>query len=87
MYHVDGDAQKSTTIAPLNGPTVCIITAVNTTEGKITQTVDGTRTDVDEIKRGQVYLIGAGTEVEFAPGVEVWASFWDDQEQGQSGTA
>ncbi|KAG7529927.1 hypothetical protein FFLO_05332 [Filobasidium floriforme] len=91
LYHVDGDAQKSTTIKPLNGPTVCIVTAVNTTAGKITQTgtVDDSsaRAEVDDIKRGQVYLIGAGTEVEFAPGVEVWASFWDDQEQEQSGTA
>jgi hypothetical protein len=67
------------------------VTAVNTTAGKITQTgtVDdnSARAEVDDIKRGQVYLIGAGTEVEFAPGVEVWASFWDDQEQEQSGTA
>jgi len=87
LYHVDGNARESTRISPLNGPTVCIVTAVNTTAGKITQTVDGTRTDVEEVKRGQVYLVGAGTEVEYAPGVEVWASFWDDQEQQQSGTA
>jgi mannose-6-phosphate isomerase len=83
LYHVRPDPDRSTTIKPLHGPTVLIVTEG---QGAITQIVDGFRTDV-QVKRGQVYLVGADTEVEYEKGLEVWASFWDDQEEGQTGPA
>lgn len=87
LYHIDGVASKSTTIKALNGPTVVIITNVSSSAGKITQTVNGGQSTVGDVKVGQVFLIGAGTQVEFSQGLEVWGSFWDDQEQEQTGTA
>jgi hypothetical protein len=87
LYHIDGVTSKSTTIKALNGPTVVIITNVNSSAGGITQTINGNRTTVGDVKVGQVFLIGAGTQVEFSHGLEVWGSFWDDQEQEQTGNA
>jgi mannose-6-phosphate isomerase class I len=82
LYHVDGK-EESTTIKPLNGPTIVILTSVPSSgEGKVSDKTTGKSWPV---KKGQVYFIGAHTEVEFGPGVEAWAAFYDDQDREQTG--
>lgn len=80
LYHIDGE-NASTTIKPLNGPTIAILTSV-ASSGKMTDKTTGKSWDV---KKGQVYFIGAHTEVEYGPGVEAWAAFYDDQDREQTG--
>lgn len=86
LYHVSPSSQ-STSIKALNGPTVIIITSAPSSGASITEQKDGNDQAAEvEVKKGQVYLIGAGTGVKFGEGVEVWGAFWDDQEMGQTET-
>lgn len=80
LYHID-EENALTTIKPLNGPTIAILTSV-ASFGKMTDKTTGKSWDV---KKGQVYFIGAHTEVEYGPGVEAWAAFYDDQDREQTG--
>ncbi|GHJ84096.1 hypothetical protein NliqN6_0498 [Naganishia liquefaciens] len=81
LFHIVG-TDASTTVAPLNGPAIAIVTAVSSSGSQITDKTCGTMINV---KKGQVYFVGAGTEIEYGPGVEVWAAFYDDQNRGQTG--
>lgn len=81
LYHIVGTTD-STSTSPLNGPSIAIVTSVPSSGGHVTDKTTGTSVDV---KKGQVYFVGAGTEVEYGPGVEVWAAFYDDQNREQTG--
>ncbi|KAJ9094035.1 hypothetical protein QFC21_006136 [Naganishia friedmannii] len=83
LYHVAGSESTSTTIKPLNGPTIAILTSVPST-GTATIT-DKTANKTIEVNKGQVYFVAAGTTVEFGAGVEAWAAFYDDQVREQTG--
>ncbi|KAJ9120291.1 hypothetical protein QFC22_003191 [Naganishia vaughanmartiniae] len=87
LYHIAGSSSASTTIKPLNGPTIAILTSVPSSgTGIMTEKINGGGAGKTiEVKKGQVYFIAAGTTVEFGSGVEAWAAFYDDQAREQTG--
>lgn len=66
------------TLKALNGPAIAIIT-----EGEVAITESGSKGEKG--KTGSVYFIGAGADVDFSAGGEVWAAFYDGDENKQVG--
>lgn len=87
VYHTSSEATDSTTVKPLNGPSIAIVTSAPTSSATIkhSSASAGDSTQSLDIKKGQVYFIPAHTNVEYSAGVEVWCAFYDDQEQSQTG--
>ena len=63
----------------LDGPAIAIVT-----EGEVSIQESGQKTD-SPAKTGTVYFIGAGADVEFSAGGEVWAAFYDGDKNSQVG--
>ncbi len=79
IYHVEPTGD--TTIKPLSGPSVAIVTDLSGPSG--TLSVKGETTIL--LQRGMVFFIGAGAEVQYSEGVEVWSAFFDDKAEEQTG--
>jgi ethanolamine utilization protein EutQ (cupin superfamily) len=67
------------TLKALNGPTIAIVT-----EGQVSIQETGQDT-TSPAKTGSVFFIGAGADVEFSAGGEVWAAFYDGDKNSQVG--
>jgi len=81
IYHVPKSGEI--TILPLTGPSIAIITSTSTSTSSSKITEKGEQPM--DVKEGQVYFIGAGTEWTVGDGVEVWCAFYDDERQDETG--
>jgi mannose-6-phosphate isomerase len=63
----------------LNGPAIAIVT-----EGQVSITETG-KDSASPAEAGTVFFIGAGADIEFSAGGEVWAAFYDGDENSQVG--
>lgn len=63
----------------LDGPAIAIVT-----EGEVSIQEVGQK-KASSAKAGTVFFIGAGAEVEFSAGGEVWAAFYDGDKNSQVG--
>lgn len=70
------------TLRALNGPAIAIVT-----EGKVSITESGSQggESTEGAEAGSVFFIGAGADVDFSAGGEVWAAFFDGDENSQVG--
>lgn len=66
------------TLKALNGPAIAIVT-----EGEVSISESGGKSE--KVGAGAVYFIGAGADVEISSGGEVWAAFYDGDENKQLG--
>lgn len=84
VYHTSATATQTTTIKPLNGPSIAIVVSAPSS-AVVKHTAEGGPTQSNEVRKGQVYFIPAHTSVEYTAGVEVWCAFYDDQQTEQTG--
>ena len=67
------------TLQALDGPAIAIVT-----EGKVTISEQGQGSSSPS-EPGTVHFIGAGADIDFSAGGEVWAAFYDGDKNSQLG--
>ena len=63
----------------LDGPAIAIVT-----EGQVSVQETGKKS-ISPAEAGSVFFIGAGADVQFSAGGEVWAAFYDGDRNSQVG--